>query len=64
MFPFQHTPLPANIRTEFLQPIWLDSDPVRLDDQAYVDEMYEEIEIVLQAGMDRLANNREFPIFG
>ncbi len=62
--PFQHIPLPAKIRTRFLQPIRLDSDPARLDDQEYVDEMYAVIEGVLQAGMDKLAENRKFPIFG
>ncbi|MCJ7556764.1 MAG: wax ester/triacylglycerol synthase family O-acyltransferase [Gammaproteobacteria bacterium] len=62
--PFQHIPLPAKIRTEFLQPIQLDSDPARLDDQAYVDEMYEMIERALQAGMDKLAKRRKFPLLG
>lgn len=62
--PFQHIPMPAKIRTEILDPIYLDSDPARLDDQAYVDAMYEEIEGRIQAAMDRLATKRKFPIFG
>ena len=62
--PFQHIPLPSKIRTEFLDPIYLDSDPARVDDQAYVDGAYKEVEDVLQAGMDRLAKRRKFPIFG
>jgi 1-acyl-sn-glycerol-3-phosphate acyltransferase len=36
--PFQHIPLPAKIRTEMLEPIYLDSDPARLDDQEYADD--------------------------
>jgi 1-acyl-sn-glycerol-3-phosphate acyltransferase len=62
--PFQHIPLPAKIRTEILDPIYLDTDPARLDDQEYVDAKYDEIETAIQAGMDRLAAKRKFPIFG
>ena len=62
--PFQHVPLPAKIRTRILEPIYLDSDPKRLDDQAYVEAMYGEIEGTIQAGMDELAKKRRFPIFG
>jgi 1-acyl-sn-glycerol-3-phosphate acyltransferase len=62
--PFQHIPLPAKIRTEILEPIYLDSDPARLDDQEYVDGIYDEIETRIQAAMDKLANKRKFPIFG
>ena len=62
--PFQHIPLPAKIRTEILEPIYLDSDPARLDDQGYVDAMYDEIEASIQAGMHKLAKRRKFPIFG
>lgn len=61
--PFQHVPLPAKIRTEFLEPIYLDTDPARVDDQDYVDAMYEEVETRIQAAMDELAKKRKFPIF-
>ena len=62
--PFQHVPLPAKIRTQLMEPIYLDNDPKRLDDQAYVDEMYAHIEATIQGGMDELAQRRKFPIFG
>ncbi len=62
--PFQHIPLPAKIRTRILEPIYLDTDPKRLDDQEYVESMYEKIEGTIQAGMDELAKKRRFPIFG
>jgi WS/DGAT/MGAT family acyltransferase len=62
--PFQHIPLPAKIRTEFLEPIYLDTDPDRENDNDYVKEMYQEIESAIQAGMDRLAKKRKFPILG
>jgi 1-acyl-sn-glycerol-3-phosphate acyltransferase len=59
-----HLPLPAKIRTELLEPIHLDPDPDKADDRAYVDSMYREVEAVLQAGMDRLAKRRSFPVLG
>jgi 1-acyl-sn-glycerol-3-phosphate acyltransferase len=59
-----HLPLPAKIRTELLAPIHLDADPDKADDKAYVDEIYHEVEAAIQAGMDRLAKRRSFPIFG
>ena len=62
--PLQHIPLPSKIRTELLEPIYLDSDPARLDDQEYVDSIYEEIESRIQVAMDELAEKRRFPIFG
>ena len=62
--PFQHLPLPAKIRTQIMDPIYLDSDPARLDDQAYVDAMYTKIEASIQTGMDELAKKRRFPVFG
>jgi hypothetical protein len=57
-------PLPAKIRTEFLDPIEVDTDPDRADDQAYVQKIYNEVEAAIQAGMDRLAAKRTFPILG
>lgn len=59
-----HLPLPAKIRTEFLDPIDVDTDPDRADDTAYVDAIYTQVETAIQAGMDRLAKRRSFPIFG
>ena len=62
MLPF--LPLPAKIRTELLDPIFLDDDPERVEDDEYVDAMYAEVEQRIQAGMDRLAARRSFPVFG
>jgi 1-acyl-sn-glycerol-3-phosphate acyltransferase len=59
-----HVPLPAKIRTELLEPIRLDPDPERADDRVYVESTYREVELALQAGMDRLAQRRSFPVFG
>jgi 1-acyl-sn-glycerol-3-phosphate acyltransferase len=59
-----HLPLPAKIRTEFLDPIPVDSDPERADDTEYVDAIYNEVQSAIQAGMDRLAKRRSFPILG
>jgi long-chain acyl-CoA synthetase len=59
-----HLPLPAKIRTELLDPIHLDTDPERVNDRAYVDSIYLEVESAIQDAMDRLANQRRFPIFG
>jgi 1-acyl-sn-glycerol-3-phosphate acyltransferase len=59
-----HVPLPAKIRTEFLDPIRVDSDPARADDADYVDSIYHHVEGALQAGMDRLAKRRSFPVLG
>ena len=62
--PFQHVPLPAKIRTRIMDPIYLDSDPARLDDQAYVEAIYDKIESTIQEGMDELARKRKFLVFG
>lgn len=59
-----HLPMPAKIRTEFLDPIEVDHDPERLDDQDYVDDVYDRVQATIQDGMDRLAKRRRFPIFG
>ncbi|MEO8690821.1 MAG: lysophospholipid acyltransferase family protein [Solirubrobacteraceae bacterium] len=59
-----HLPLPAKIRTELLDPIHVDTDPERVDDRDYVESIYLEVESAIQAGMDRLAGRRRFPIFG
>ena len=59
-----HLPLPAKIRTELLDPIRVDHDPERVNDRAYVESIYREVETAIQHGMDRLAEQRRFPIFG
>ncbi len=59
-----HLPLPAKIRTELLDPIHVDHDPERVNDRAYVTSIYREVEAAIQDGMDRLAKQRRFPVFG
>jgi 1-acyl-sn-glycerol-3-phosphate acyltransferase len=59
-----HIPLPAKIRTEFLDPVEVDADPDRVQDTEYVDSIYREVEGAIQAGMDRLAKRRSFPVLG
>ena len=57
-------PLPAKIRTEILDPVEVDTDPDRAGDTAYVQKIYDEVEAVIQAGMDRLAAKRTLPVLG
>jgi len=59
-----HVPLPAKIRTEMLDPIEVDHDPERVEDEAYVQKIYDEVHASIQAGMDRLAAKRKLPILG
>jgi 1-acyl-sn-glycerol-3-phosphate acyltransferase len=59
-----HLPLPAKIRTELLEPIEVDHDPERADDDAYVRSVYDRVEASIQAGMDALAARRRLPLFG
>ncbi|RBY76211.1 glycerol acyltransferase [Blastococcus sp. TF02-09] len=59
-----HVPLPAKIRTELLEPIEVDDDPERADDEAYVQKIYDQVEAEIQAGMDRLAARRSLPVLG
>ena len=59
-----HIPLPAKIRTEILEPIEIDSDPDRENDQDYVDKKYNEVECRIQEGVNRLARQRKLPFFG
>ncbi len=59
-----HLPLPAKIRTELLDPIYVDKDPERIKDRAYVNSIYREVESTIQNAMDRLATQRRLPIFG
>src|ERR1700729_3523513 len=50
-----HLPLPAKIRTEVLDPIHVDTDPDRVDDQAYVDSIYLEVQSAIHRAMYGLA---------
>lgn len=59
-----HLPLPAKIRTELLEPLRLTDDVDKANDDGYVDLVYREVETAIQAGMDRLARRRSFPVFG
>jgi hypothetical protein len=59
-----HLPLLAKTRTELLDPIEVDHDPERADDDAYVRSVYDRVEASIQAGMDRLAEKRTLPVFG
>jgi 1-acyl-sn-glycerol-3-phosphate acyltransferase len=58
-----HLPLPAKIRTRLLEPIELDDDPERANDNEYVEKIYSEVEHVLQQGVDDLAKKRRLPVF-
>jgi len=58
-----HIPLPAKIRTEILEPIEIDNDPDRVNDNEYVMKKYKEIEKSIQDGVNKLALQRKFPIF-
>jgi 1-acyl-sn-glycerol-3-phosphate acyltransferase len=57
-------PLPTKIRTAFQDPIELDCDPERADDDDYVNAKYTEVCASIQAGMDALARRRRLPLFG
>jgi 1-acyl-sn-glycerol-3-phosphate acyltransferase len=57
-------PLPTKIRTAFQQPIELDRDPDRAQDDAYVHAKYNEVCGSIQNGMDALARRRRLPLFG
>jgi 1-acyl-sn-glycerol-3-phosphate acyltransferase len=57
-------PLPAKIRTRFMPAVQLDHDPVRADDDDYVDRKYHEVEDSIQRGMNALARKRALPVFG
>lgn len=57
-------PLPAKIRTVLQEPIWLDSDPERAEDESYVRDAYREVHGSIQRGMDALARRRRLPLFG
>src|SRR3954471_13780632 len=57
-------PLPAKLRSEILEPIYLEGgDSSRFDDD-YVAEQERAVVAALQKGVDRLAKRRKFPVFG
>jgi 1-acyl-sn-glycerol-3-phosphate acyltransferase len=56
-------PLPAKIRTAFQEPVTLDLDPKRAQDDDYLDAKYDEVRSSIQRGMDALARRRRFPVF-
>jgi 1-acyl-sn-glycerol-3-phosphate acyltransferase len=57
-------PFPTRIRTAFQEPIELDDDPDRAEDEEYVKASYDRVRASIQAGMDRLARRRRLPLFG
>jgi hypothetical protein len=57
-------PLPTKIRTSFGEPIELDGDPERADDERYVRRAYRRVGESIQQGMDALARRRRLPLFG
>jgi 1-acyl-sn-glycerol-3-phosphate acyltransferase len=57
-------PLPTKIRTAFQDPIRLDADPERADDNEYVRDAYREVCASIQDGMDALVRRRRLPLFG
>jgi 1-acyl-sn-glycerol-3-phosphate acyltransferase len=57
-------PLPTKIRTAFQDPVVLDTDPERAEDEAYVDAAYRDVCQSIQRGMDALARRRRLPLFG
>jgi 1-acyl-sn-glycerol-3-phosphate acyltransferase len=57
-------PLPTKIRTAFQEPIELDRDPERAQDEKYVRERYRAVCDSIQTGIDTLARRRRLPLFG
>jgi 1-acyl-sn-glycerol-3-phosphate acyltransferase len=57
-------PLPTKIRTAFQEPVALDADPDRANDDDYIDAKYDEVLQRIQTGMDALARRRRLPLFG
>lgn len=57
-------PLPAKLRSEILEPIHLGGEEGRRFDDDYVERKEREVVSALQAGVDRLASRRSFPVFG
>src|SRR3954447_17470842 len=57
-------PLPAKLRSEILEPIWLEGEEGQRFDDEYVERKEREVVAALQTGVDRLAKRRSFPVFG
>ena len=57
-------PLPAKLRSEILEPIFLGGEEGERFDDEYVERKEQDVVAALQAGVDRLAKRRSFPIFG
>ncbi len=57
-------PLPTKIRTAFQDPISLECDPERAEDEKYVEAKYREVRDSIQGGMDALARRRRLPLLG
>jgi 1-acyl-sn-glycerol-3-phosphate acyltransferase len=57
-------PLPTKIRTAFQEPIELDRDPGRAEDEKYVRDGYQTVCDSIQSGIDALARRRRLPLFG
>jgi 1-acyl-sn-glycerol-3-phosphate acyltransferase len=62
--PLPEIPLPTKIRRAFQDPISLDCDPDRTEDDASVEAKYHEVRSSIQDGMDALARRRRLPLFG
>jgi 1-acyl-sn-glycerol-3-phosphate acyltransferase len=57
-------PLPAKLRSEILDPIYLEGEEGDRFDDDCVERKERDVVAALQAGVDRLAKRRSFPIFG
>jgi 1-acyl-sn-glycerol-3-phosphate acyltransferase len=57
-------PLPTKIRTEFQEPVEVEHDPERAEDEDYLKTKYREVRDTIQRGMDGLARRRRLPLFG
>lgn len=59
-----HIPLPSKIVNEILEPIVVSKDPKLAKDDDYVNEIFAKVEQAVQAGVNKLAAKRRFPILG
>jgi 1-acyl-sn-glycerol-3-phosphate acyltransferase len=57
-------PLPAKLRSEIQEPIYLGGSEGKRFDDDYVERKEQEVVAALQRGVDQLAKRRSFPIFG
>ena len=56
--------MPAKLRSEILEPIFLGGEEGQRFDDEYVERKEQDVVAALQAGVDRLAKRRSFPLFG